>query len=258
MQSKAKIYVFLSCLCLILASCGEVSETDIKAVQKKVVKTIEDATVHSDAAISFYIAKPESVRLFWKDDANNIFKSFDSLEAWLNRHDQRLVFAMNAGMYMEDNSPLGLFIHKGKTIRKLNKRSGKGNFYLKPNGVFYISKDGKAAIKTTESFSPKNVQFATQSGPMLLVNGKINAQFTEGSSNITVRNGVGLLPDGRVLFAISNTLINFYDFARFFREKGCKDALFLDGGISRMYLPEKGFNGKDGNFGVIVGVAEKL
>ncbi|MNS90583.1 hypothetical protein D3C72_1246390 [compost metagenome] len=98
------------------------------------------------------------------------------------------------------------------------------------------------------------MRFATQSGPMLVIDGKIHPAFDQTSQNVNIRNGVGILPDGKVLFAMSKSLITFYDFARYFQEKGCKNALYLDGGISKTYLPEQGYTDKTGDFGVIIGV----
>jgi uncharacterized protein YigE (DUF2233 family) len=43
---------------------------------------------------------------------------------------------MNAGMYKEDNSPLGLFIEDKKVISPLNTKSGNEIFILKPKGYF--------------------------------------------------------------------------------------------------------------------------
>ena len=109
---------------------------------------------------------------------------------------------------------------------------------MQPNGIFYIKKDKTAGVCATQEFSKlKNIAYATQSGPMLVHNGKMNSHFIKGSSNLHIRNGVGILPDGRILFAISDKEINFYDFATFFIERGCKNALYLDGFVSGIFLP---------------------
>jgi len=164
---------------------------------------------------------------------------------------------MNGGMYQEDQKPLGLFIQNGKTITPLNTREAKGNFYLKPNGVFYISNDNRAALVTTENFRDEGgIKFATQSGPMLLVAGEINSQFQPNSENLNIRNGVCVLEDNRIIFAISRKMVNFYDFALYFKNLGCLNALYLDGFVSRMYLPEKKLEQLGGDFGVILGITE--
>ncbi len=85
-----------------------------------------------------------------------------------------------------------------------------------------------------------------------MINGKINNAFTKGSENLNIRNGVGILPNGNVVFAMSKKMIFFYDFANYFKYLGCKKALYLDGYVSRMYLPSKSYNDLGGDFGVII------
>lgn len=162
---------------------------------------------------------------------------------------------MNGGMYRPDHSPQGLYIEKGAILKSIDTSSGKGNFYMKPNGIFYITKEKTAGISETSAFKfSSTIQYATQSGPMLVINGNIHTSFKQGSANLNIRNGVGILPNGKILFAMSKEEINFYDFALFFKEKGCREALYLDGFVSRMYLPEKNWIQTDGGFGVMIGV----
>lgn len=202
-------------------------------------------------------AKQVDLQLFWKNDTG-IIKNFKTLKTFVESKNKELVFAMNGGMYMEDRSPLGLFIQDHKLIKKLNTgNASNANFYLKPNGVFYINDDKSAKVVQTDEFKMSDkIKYATQSGPMLVINGKIHSAFKEGSSNLNIRNGVGILPNGKVLFAMSKNLINFYDLAKYFKDKGCKNALYLDGFVSRTYLPEKDCKQLDGNFGVIIGVTK--
>lgn len=96
--------------------------------------------------------------------------------------------------------------------------------------------------------------YATQSGPLLLVAGQPNPLFMPNSTNVVVRNGVGLRPDGRVVFAMSRGPVNFYDFATYFQRRGCREALYLDGFVSRLYCPALGWRQTDGDFGVIMGI----
>ena len=153
----------------------------------------------------------------------------------------------------------GLFTENGKTLMPLDTAAGTGNFYLKPNGVFYLGTDRSAHIVPTAAFRPDGrVAYATQSGPMLVLDGQIHPAFRPGSANVQVRNGVGILPDGRVLLAMSRTKISFYDFAQYFRRAGCRQALYLDGFVSRTYAPAAGWTQLDGDFGVIIGVSEPM
>lgn len=199
--------------------------------------------------------KKQVLKLYWKNDRQENFKSILNLKYWLDKNHKKLVFAMNAGMYKRDNSPQGLFIENQKQITPLDTASGNGNFYLKPNGVFYISIDNLPTICTTTNFiNNGKVKYATQSGPMLVIDGHIHSAFKEGSTNLNVRNGVGILPDNKIIFAMSKKEINFYDFANYFKNLGCKNALYLDGLVSRTYLPEQNWTQTNGNFGVIIGV----
>ncbi|MFM8490491.1 MAG: phosphodiester glycosidase family protein, partial [Candidatus Methylopumilus sp.] len=132
------------------------------------------------------------------------------------------------------------------------------NFYLQPNGVFYITKEETAGICKTNAYSNVlNVKFATQSGPMLVVDGEINKIFDPNSHNFNIRNGVGILPNNELIFAISINKVSFYDFARYFKEQGCSNALFLDGYISKAYMPKQGIEQIDGELGVLIGITEK-
>ena len=199
--------------------------------------------------------KKDNLKLYWRDDQKQPFKSIGNLKSWLEGRGQQLLFAMNAGMYKPDNTPQGLFIQEQKVVVPLDTSSGDGNFYLKPNGVFYITVDNKTVVCRTEDFkSSKLIRYATQSGPMLLIDGNIHPAFTQGSGNVHIRNGVGILANGKVLFAMSKKAVNLHDFANYFKRSGCKNALYLDGFVSRTYLPEKQWVQTDGNFGVMIGV----
>lgn len=206
-----------------------------------------------------YIVDPQkqNLQMFLKDDADKNFGSIQNLKTWIEKNNGSLVFAMNAGMYKEDNSPLGLYIENKKTITLLNTSKGNGNFYMQPNGVFYLTVKNVATICSTQNFKNSNeIKYATQSGPMLVIDGNINSLFKEGSTNLNIRNGVGILPGNKIVFAMSKKEINFYDFADYFKSIGCKNALYLDGFVSRTYLPEKDWNQTDGNFGVIIAVTK--
>ena len=198
-----------------------------------------------------------SVKFYWQDEKNSNFKSIKNLKTWLENKNQKLVFATNGGMYQKDGTPQGLFIENFIEKKELDTVEGNGNFYLKPNGVFYITNDKKGVICKTENFKvDKKIKYATQSGPMLVIDNNIHKAFKEGSKNMNIRNGVGVLENGEVIFVMSKNKINFYDFASYFKAIGCKNALYLDGFVSRTYLPEKKWIQTDGNFGVIIGITK--
>lgn len=202
----------------------------------------------------------EDLRFYLLNDEGQHYGSINALRDALQGKGRRLTFAMNGGMYMENRMPLGLYIEDGDVIRDVNRTEhAHGNFYLQPNGVFLLKGDGTANIIPTKSYTSKSdISYATQSGPMLLIDGEIHPKLTRGSSNLHIRNGVGILPDGRILFAISKEHINFHDFANYFLEHGCKNALYLDGFVSRCYLPAIGRKQLDGDFGVIIGTSEPM
>jgi uncharacterized protein YigE (DUF2233 family) len=210
--------------------------------------------------VIYYKASPKDIAFYHKDKNGTIFGCFKSLKKHLAKENKRLIFATNGGMYLKDLSPQGLYIENGKIIKQINrKNSTYGNFYMKPNGVFYITKDTKAHIVTTKDFKySKSINFATQSGPMLVINGKIHHKFNKNSTSLYVRNGVGILPDGKLLFAISKDKINFYNFANFFKKMGCKNALYLDGFVSRIYSTELNITDQDFIFGIIIAKVGKV
>jgi uncharacterized protein YigE (DUF2233 family) len=201
--------------------------------------------------------KKERLRLYWRDQQGQRIGSLLRLKTTAAAQGETLVFAMNAGMFNDSYAPQGLFIEGGRTIAPADTNTGAGNFYLKPNGVFYLTTANEAHICPTTDFrAGRYISYATQSGPMLLIDGKIHPAFRPGSTNRYIRNGVGVLPDKRVLLAMSKTPVSFYEFADYFRKAGCRNALYLDGFVSRTYSPTTGWEQTDGDFGVIIGVTD--
>ncbi len=200
--------------------------------------------------------RTEAITMHWKNDGDHVYGNIGSLRSTVEQQRKKLLFAMNGGMYTMDHAPVGLYVEQGETLKPIDRRTeGYGNFFMQPNGVFGTTEEQRAFVVRTDAFKPaKSIQFATQSGPMLVADGTINAQFRQGSKNVQIRNGVGVLPDGRVLFAISREPVNFHDFARFFLERGCTNALYLDGAVSKAYIPEGHMANMDGDLGVLIAV----
>ncbi|WP_027387936.1 phosphodiester glycosidase family protein [Chryseobacterium gregarium] len=214
-----------------------------------------DRQISPDFVIYSADMKKDKIEFFWKNNQNQPFKNIKNLKDYITSQNQRLKFAMNGGMFIQNNIPKGLYIENFKTLHSIDTLSGEGNFYLKPNGVFYLTKDNEPAVISTENFKiNSNIKFATQSGPMLVIDGKINPVFNKNSGNLNIRNGVGILENGNPVFVMSKKKINFYHFASLFKSLGCKNALYLDGFVSRAYLPEENWIQEDGNFGVIIGI----
>jgi len=179
----------------------------------------------------------------YQDDEKGVKYDFAKIDAELKTKNQHLLFAMNGGMYTPDKKPQGLYVENTEQIQKADfKKEGYGNFYMAPNGIFLIDNTNKAHVIQTDSirnFSKGSVKWATQSGPMLLIDGKIHHRFNQGSPNLNIRNGVGVISPNKIVFAISNEEVNFYEFSELFRDVfGCKNALYLDGVVSRAYIPE--------------------
>lgn len=250
---REKLSFILIVICLFI-SCSNRQSSEKKLSKKDTLiqKVILD-TFNTTPIVS-YKTSPEKIDFFLKDIKGSYFNNHGNLVKYLKSQGRELKFAMNGGMYLKDASPQGLYIEKGKLIKKINlNKSSYGNFYLQPNGVFYINKDNSANVATTSEFKQTaKIKYATQSGPMLLIKGKMHSAFTKGSKHLYIRNGVGILKNGDLLFAMSKDSINFYDFASYFEEQGCKNALYLDGAISKTYLPEKGIKQVKGRFGVII------
>lgn len=201
--------------------------------------------------------KKQNLKFYWKNDKNEILKSIDHLKNQVESQNEKLVFAMNGGMFEPDQSPKGLYIKDFKILKSIDTLQGSGNFYLQLNGIFYVNENNQPGISETKKYIQNTgIKYATQSGPMLLMDGKINTIFQKDSKNLNIRNGVGILENGEIIFAMSKKEVNFYSLAELFKEMGCKNALYLDGYVSRTYLPEKNWIQKDGNFGVIIGVTE--
>jgi uncharacterized protein YigE (DUF2233 family) len=206
-----------------------------------------------------YTADParQTVALYWQDETGQPLRSLGRLHTWLQEQGQQLAFACNGGMFHAGNRPVGLFIENGQVRTPLDTSRGRGNFYLRPNGVFYLTAQQQAGVCPTDSFARVGqVRYATQSGPMLVLNGQLHPAFQAQSANRHVRNGVGVRPDGRVVWVMSRQKVTFYALAQEFRRLGCPNALYLDGYVSRTYLPAQGWRQTDGNFGVMIGVTE--
>lgn len=203
--------------------------------------------------------RKEKLHLFLKDDQGQPLKSFTTLDAWLQKKGEKLAFAMNAGMYHGDMSPVGLCIANGKQLAPVNLANGEGNFFLKPNGVFLVSDHGAKVIRSEEyPVLKEKVELATQSGPLLLRGGVVHPVFNPNSKNLLFRNGVGVPSPHEVIFAISEEIVSFHELATLFRDAlKCPDALFLDGTVSSLFAPPLKRNDKKMDLGPMIGITTK-
>jgi uncharacterized protein YigE (DUF2233 family) len=180
-----------------------------------------------------------SIRLFWQRPDGAPYSYLSALPK-TDANGGRLAFALNGGMFHPDYKPVGLYIEDGRELVRANTRPGPGNFHLKPNGVFYAG-EGEAGVLETGVFLKKrpNALYATQSGPMLVVDGKLHPRIAKANVSAKARDGVCVRGAGDVLFAISEGEVPFDTFERLFRDGlKCRNALFLDGGTApALYVP---------------------
>lgn len=188
----------------------------------------------SHTICSYKVADVET-KLFLKDQRGVPFARFSRLQFELNQKGKKPLMLMNGGMYHEDLLPVGLYVENNQQDKKVSTKDGWGNFHLLPNGIFW-GQNGKLGVSETNAFvaDGRKVDFATQSGPMLVIDGKLHPKFLEKSDSLKIRNGVGVSQDGETVhFVISHGSINFWNFGKLFQEQlKTPNALFLDGTVS--------------------------
>jgi uncharacterized protein YigE (DUF2233 family) len=205
--------------------------------------------------------RQDDLRLFLDNATGARYGQFAAIDAELAKTQQKLAFAMNAGMYHEDRAPVGHYMENRRERMRVVPNAGPGNFGLLPNGVFCIRKTRADVIETLKYVATNpDCSFATQSGPMLVIDGALHPRFLKDSRSRYIRNGVGTSRDGtRVVFVISDQPVTFYEFGRIFRD-GLKlpQALFLDGNVSRLHAPQLKRSDFGRWLGPIVGVVVPL
>ena len=222
---------------------GSPAATETPAPTASIASQVESAcrsVIFENTPLTDCIAIPERHRIATAL-ANGDGANFRSLAAFAETRDPlAIAFAVNAGMFDDDGDPIGYYVEGGERKKELNTADGEGNFHMKPNGVFFGTGD-VWEIRTSDDFL-KNVgerpQFGTQSGPMLVVNGRLHPEITQDGPSRTVRNAVGIDDKGRAHFVISSAPISFGKLARFYRDElKVKNALYLDGSVSQLWNP---------------------
>ncbi len=197
----------------------------------------------------------EDLRLWHKAPDGNPIATWDRLRAGLAPQ-EHIAFAMNAGMYHADRSPVGLYIEDRAQTMGIITSEGPGNFGLLPNGVFCWGEAFSVIESRSYALAPAECRYATQSGPMLVIDGELHPKFLPDSDSRHTRNGVGISADGkRAYFAISDKAVTFYEFGRLFRNGlATPNALYLDGSISRLLAEGIGREDLGAPMGPIVGL----
>ena len=224
-------------LCLLLTALATLALGPSRARAVTCEQVLHDGNRYSVCTVDM---ARDDLRLFLYDASGQPYGHFGPLDAALAAQGKRLVFAMNGGMYHDDRAPVGHYVENGQEIMRVVPNAGPGNFGLLPNGVLCIGR-GRADVIETRRFlkARPRCRFATQSGPMLVIDGALHPRFLPDSTSRYVRNGVGTSADGRrAVFAISDNAVTFHEFARLFRDAlRLPQALFLEGNVSRLHAP---------------------
>lgn len=244
---------------LVISACAPGTNKDVpddggKTLNCRSVDHLGDAY-----SVCSYSVAEHDIRLFYGDASGTPFYQFSTLERELDEQGETLIFAMNGGMYHEDRRPVGFFRDAFGDQATVNTNDGPGNFHMKPNGVFWLE-SGRAGVSESQAFLDQGIDpdYATQSGPMLVIDGALHPALNPDGTSHRRRNGVGVSADGQTVhFAISDAAVTFYEFATLFQDEiGVPNALFLDGQVSRIFAPELKRNEIGADLGPIVGVVE--
>ncbi|WP_051359835.1 phosphodiester glycosidase family protein [Adhaeribacter aquaticus] len=254
------------------------NKAQVDSLTRNQLTKLQESALHAEGSKSIdfkgntflvFIAdlEKDEIKLHLKRPGGSNFYSLGAVKEYLESKSLTPLMITNAGMFTPTYEPVGVYIEEKSLLYPLDTNPGRrdANFYLKPNGVFVLDGKNKPLILDTEAYRTalrnKTLQpkLATQSGPMLIKGGVMHNAFLEGSKSLYIRSGVGILSEKKVMFVITKQPINFYDFALFFKEIfNCKNALFLDGAISKMYLWDKSPDELGGEFGPIISVSRKM
>jgi uncharacterized protein YigE (DUF2233 family) len=173
---------------------------------------------------------------------------------------RQVVFAMNGAKCDKNLKPLGLLIkglveHKKFVWPDANVFSPVG-----PSAVFATERDKDVSyIIAADNFKAANAlanyRLAIQSGTILISRNFLNKNIIRASGR-QVYNGMGMRANGDMVFAVTNDKMDMREFALFFQEQDCRDAMLLDEGANcQWYAPGK--EKKPGKMGEIIVVTKK-
>nr|WP_298896483.1 phosphodiester glycosidase family protein [uncultured Altererythrobacter sp.] len=201
-----------------------------------------EVVIFEEVPLTQCVADPtkHNISTVLTDPNGTPYRSLKTYGEALGKDAAVVAFAMNGGMFESGGKPVGYYVEEGQRLEELERGDGSGNFYLKPNGVFFGT-DGAWEIRTSTNFLYNVIdrpQFGTQSGPMLVIDGQLHPEIQDDGPSKIVRNGVGIDAEGRAHFVISDGALSFGQLARYFRDElKTPNALYLDGGISGLWDP---------------------
>jgi uncharacterized protein YigE (DUF2233 family) len=204
-----------------------------------------EALVFEGTPLTHCVADPSTSRIavVLSPEGGPPYRSLSALAAARPAGAAPIAFALNGGMFGEDGQPIGYTVIAGKRLHALNRAGGWGNFHMKPNGVFFGTGTHWRVLSTDEFAATIHQRpgFATQSGPMLVIDGQLHPSFQPDGPSAKLRNAVGVDGKGRAHFVISDAPISFGKLARYYRDVlRTPNALFLDGSLSQLWDPQHG------------------
>jgi len=242
-----------------LAGCGQPAQNQVAAPASRAAAACETRSFEgSDFPICRYDRRRDEIALIL-DGAQGPLRSFAALETALGPRVRALRFAVNAGMYDESGNPIGLYVEDSRERHRVNRQRGPGNFHMLPNGVFMIAADGRVALLSSARYDPTaRPRWATQSGPMLVIDGRLHPMIQDDGPSLHIRNGVGVDSESTAWFVISDDAVSFGRLARFFRDVlHCPNALYLDGSVSSLWDRPAGRRDTNSALGPLVAVFER-
>jgi uncharacterized protein YigE (DUF2233 family) len=245
---------------LALAGCGNAVEQNVST--SSIETPAPACEQRSFEGASFTACRYDRRRheiAFVLDSQRGPLRSFAALETTLGQRAGRLRFAMNAGMYGEDGNPIGLYVEAGRERHAINRQRGPGNFHMLPNGVFTVAADGRVAVLPSGNYrTAGRPHWATQSGPMLVIDGRLHPAIQDNGPSLHIRNGVGVDGPDTAWFVISDNAVSFGRMARFFRDVlGCPNALYFDGSVSSLWDRPRGRRDTRTDLGPLVAIFER-
>jgi uncharacterized protein YigE (DUF2233 family) len=231
----------------LLAACGASADEEAEAAAEAAAAIVHPCRSDSfeGAALTHCVADPaqHTIAAVLGPKGGKPYRSLGNLAADKGEAASTVAFAMNGGMFDPQGEPIGYYVEDGKRLHKLNRATGPGNFHMLPNGVFFGS-GGRWHVLTTDRFA-KTVKdrprFGTQSGPMLVIGGKLHPDIAKDGESRLIRNAVGVDAKGRAHFVIADSALSFGKLARYYRDQlKVPNALFLDGNVSALWDPVMG------------------